>query len=46
MGLMWTAETLYPNEVTFDFNTETRDFYSKFYLYDNMTDEQIAETVA
>jgi iron complex transport system substrate-binding protein len=46
MGLMWTAETLYPSEVTFDFNTETRDFYSKFYLYDNMTDEQIAETVA
>ena len=46
MGLMWTAETLYPDEVTFDFNNETRDFYSKFYLYDNMTDEQIAETVA
>lgn len=46
MGLMWTAETLYPDKVTFDFNNETRAFYSKFYLYDNMTDEQIAETVA
>lgn len=46
IGLMWTAKTLYPDEVTLDFNNETRAFYSKFYLYDNMTDEQIAETAA
>ena len=45
MGLMWTAEKLYPDKVTFDFNNETREFYSEFYLYDNITDEQIAETV-
>jgi len=45
MGLMWTAEKLYPNKVTLDFNNETKTFYSKFYLYDNITDEQIAETV-
>lgn len=45
MGLMWTAEKLHPDKVTFDFNNETREFYSEFYLYDNITDEQIAETV-
>ncbi|HWQ65175.1 MAG TPA: ABC transporter substrate-binding protein [Methanospirillum sp.] len=45
MGLMWTAEKLYPDKVTFDFNNETREFYSEFYLYDNITDEKIAETV-
>lgn len=44
MGLMWTAEKLYPDKVKFDFNNETREFYSEFYLYDNITDEQIAET--
>ncbi|WP_440945325.1 ABC transporter substrate-binding protein [Methanosarcina sp. T3] len=46
MGLMWTAEKLHPDKVTFDFDNETRAFYSEFYLYDNITDEQIAETVA
>jgi iron complex transport system substrate-binding protein len=46
MGLMWTAEKLHPDKVAFDFNNETRAFYSEFYLYDNITDEQIAETVA
>lgn len=46
MGLMWTAEKLYPDKVKFDFNNETREFYSEFYLYDNITDEQIAETTA
>lgn len=46
MGLIWTAETLHPDKVTFDFNNETRTFYSKFYLYDNMTDQQIAQTAA
>lgn len=45
MGLMWTAEKLYPEKVTFDFNNETREFYSEFYLYENITDAQIAETV-
>jgi len=45
MGLMWTAEQLYPDKVTLDFNNETKAFYSEFYLYDNITDEQIAETV-
>lgn len=45
MGLMWTAEKLHPDKVAFDFDNETRSFYSKFYLYDNITDEQIAETV-
>ncbi len=46
MGLMWTAEKLYPDKVKFDFNNETRAFYSEFYNYDNITDEQIAETTA
>ncbi len=46
MGLVWTAKTLYPDEVSFDLNKETRLFYSKFYLYDNMTDEQIAAIAA
>lgn len=44
MGLMWTAEKLHPDKVDFDFNNETRAFYSKFYLYNNITDEQIAQT--
>lgn len=46
MGLMWTAEKLYPDKVKFDFDNETRAFYSEFYNYDNITDEQIAETTA
>jgi iron complex transport system substrate-binding protein len=46
MGLMWTAEKLYPDKVKFDFNNETRAFYSEFYNYDNITDEQIVETTA
>lgn len=46
MGLMWTAEKLHPDTVIFDFNNETRAFYSEFYNYDNITDEQIAETTA
>jgi len=42
MGLVWTANTLYPEKVTFNFIDETKTFYSKFYLY-NITDEQIWE---
>jgi iron complex transport system substrate-binding protein len=44
MGLLWTAKTLYPDKVTFDLNKEVRTFYSKVYLDNNVTDDQISKT--
>jgi len=43
MGLVWTANTLYPERVNFDLVDEVKAFYSKFYLYNAMTDEQVWE---
>jgi len=45
MGLVWTANTLYPDKVKLDIDKETRTFYSKVYLSDNITDEQIKEEI-
>jgi iron complex transport system substrate-binding protein len=33
LGIMWLANTLYPNRVTFDLNNEIKSFYSKMYDY-------------
>lgn len=43
MGLEWTANTIYPNKVKLDIDKDTRTFYSKVYLTENITDEQIHE---
>ena len=43
MGLVWTADTLYPNKVKIDLDKETKTFYSKVYLTKDITDEQIGE---
>lgn len=45
IGLVWTANTLYPNEMKFDIDKETRTFYSKVYLSDDITEEQINEEI-
>lgn len=44
MGLLWTAKKLYPEKVTFDLNKEVKNFYSKVYLDNNVTDDQINQT--
>lgn len=31
LGIMWLAKTLYPEQVSFDMNTEARGFYTSFY---------------
>ena len=43
MGLVWTANTLYPKRVNFDLVNKVKTFYSKFFLYNAMTDEQVWE---
>lgn len=43
MGLVWTAETLYPEKVKLNFNDEVKTFYSKVYLHDNISNELIHE---
>ncbi|MDO9576047.1 MAG: ABC transporter substrate-binding protein [bacterium] len=43
MGLVWTAKTLYPEKTNFNLLDEVKAFYSKFYLYNAMTDEQVWE---
>lgn len=45
MGLVWTANTLYPDKVNLDIDKEVKIFYSKVYLYDNITDAQIHEEI-
>lgn len=45
MGLVWTANTLYPDKVNLDIDKEVKTFYSKVYLYDNITDAQIHEEI-
>lgn len=42
VGLMWVAETLYPDQMPFDIPQESRDFFQKFYMVSDLTDEQIA----
>lgn len=42
LGLMWVAQTLYPDQFSFDIPKETRDFFEKFYLVTDLTDEEIA----
>ena len=45
MGLLWTTEKLYPGTLGIDVNSEIRKFYSKVYLDDNVTDEQLNATM-
>ena len=45
MGLVWTADTLYPNKVKLDLYKETKTFYSKVYLTKDITDAQIGEVL-
>ena len=45
MGLLWTAQTLYPDQCRFDFTGEMKNFYKKVYLSDAITDEQIYEKI-
>lgn len=45
MGLLWTANILYPEKVNLDLNKEVSTFYSKVYLYDKISDEQIHEEI-
>lgn len=44
MGLLWMAKTLYPDKVSIDLNKEVKNFYSKVYLDNNVTDADIAVT--
>ena len=41
LGLVWTATKLYPDKVGLDFETATREFYSKIYLNNELTVDQI-----
>jgi len=43
MGLVWVACKLYPERVKVDFTKETRNFYSKMYHHDKLTEAQIYE---
>lgn len=38
MGLMWTAKTVYP-DIDLDFAKEMKNFYSKVYLCDDLSEE-------
>lgn len=38
MGLIWTAKTIYPN-INIDFNEEMKNFYSKVYLCEDISEE-------
>lgn len=42
IGLIWMAETLYPDQIQFDLPAEARDYFQKFYKVSDLTDEQIA----
>jgi iron complex transport system substrate-binding protein len=42
IGLIWVAETLYPDQMEFDVSAEARTFFEKFYHVTDLTDEQIA----
>lgn len=44
MGLVWTAKTLYPTTINLDVNQEIRTFYSKIYLNNNITNDDLAQT--
>lgn len=44
MGLLWTAKTLYPDEVKIDLNKEVKTFYLKVYLDNNVTEDLITQT--
>lgn len=44
MGLLWTAKMLYPDKVKIDLNKEVKTFYSKVYLDNNVTDDEINQT--
>lgn len=43
MGLVWTANTLYPDKVKLNLENEVRVFYSKVYLHENISNELIQE---
>jgi iron complex transport system substrate-binding protein len=44
MGLLWTTKVLYPDKVKIDLNKEVKTFYSKVYLDNNVTNDQINQT--
>ncbi|AKB47987.1 hypothetical protein MSKOL_2210 [Methanosarcina sp. Kolksee] len=44
MGLLWAAKMLYPDKVKIDLNKEVKTFYSKVYLDNNVTNDQINQT--
>ncbi|AKJ38116.1 MULTISPECIES: ABC transporter substrate-binding protein [Methanosarcina] len=44
MGLLWTAKVLYPDKVKIDLDKEVKTFYSKVYLDNNVTNDQISQT--
>lgn len=44
LGLLWLADTLYPNYVDFDLKEEASSYYRLFYGFD-MTDEAYSELV-
>ncbi|MDO5018604.1 MAG: ABC transporter substrate-binding protein [Lagierella massiliensis] len=44
LGMVWLAQTLYPEERVFDLKAETKKFYHMFYHCD-LTDEQYNELV-
>jgi len=41
LGLIWAGIKLYPDKVKLDFEGETRRFYSRIYLNDDVTNDQI-----
>lgn len=44
MGLLWTAKVLYPDKVKINLDKEVKTFYSKVYLDNNVTNDQISQT--
>lgn len=44
MGLLWTAQTLYPGKMNYNLRQEVKKFYSKVYLDNSVTDREIGRT--
>jgi iron complex transport system substrate-binding protein len=42
LGIMWLAETLYPEEVNLDLKDEVMAFYADFYNY-RLTDDEVTQ---
>ncbi|WP_181391654.1 ABC transporter substrate-binding protein [Methanospirillum lacunae] len=43
IGLVWAADTLYPEQTQLDYKKEIRDFYQNFLQVSDLTDEQISQ---